>query len=41
MLSPASHLPVLGEEKLLIGFLSKEKLQIEMADLSRSSMEVG
>lgn len=40
MLSPASHLPVLGEEKLLIGFLSKEKLQIEMADLSRSSMEV-
>jgi hypothetical protein len=40
MLSPASHLPVLGEEKLLIGFLSKEKLQIEMADLSRSSMEL-
>jgi len=40
MLSPASHLPVLAEDHSLIGFLSKEKIQIEMADLARSSLEI-
>ncbi|PJE00545.1 MAG: transcriptional regulator [Leptospira sp.] len=40
MLSPASHLPVLAEDKSLLGFLSKEKLQIEMADLARSSLDI-
>lgn len=40
MITQVSHLPVVGEEGVLIGFLSKEKLQIEMADLSRSAMDL-
>lgn len=39
MLVQVSHLPIVGEEGILLGFLSKEKLQIEMADLSRESLE--
>ncbi|MCC5813274.1 MAG: transcriptional regulator, partial [Leptospira sp.] len=39
MLIQVSHLPVIGEDGILIGFLSKEKLQLEMADLSRESMD--
>jgi hypothetical protein len=39
MLIQVSHLPVLGEDGILMGFLSKEKLQLEMADLSRESMD--
>ncbi|WCL50862.1 transcriptional regulator [Leptospira sp. GIMC2001] len=40
MLTQVSHIPVIDEASKLIGFLSKEKLQIEMSDLSRSSMEI-
>lgn len=40
MLSPASHLPVLAPDQILLGFLSKEKLQMEMADLERSSLDI-
>lgn len=40
MITQVSHLPVLGEDGKLEGFLSKEKLQIEMADFSRSSEEL-
>lgn len=40
MITQVSHLPVVGEEGILVGFLSKEKLQIEMADLSRSAMDL-